>query len=179
VQADFSVLDGVGALGVVLYIGSYAALQFGFVRGQTYIYAILNAAAAGCVLISLTDQFNPYSAAVQTTWIMISIIGVIRLLALSQRARFSAEEQAFLDTKLPRLPPPDARRLLDVGQWIDVDAGAILTEELEPVSHLIYVAAGDVDIATNGSIIASCRSGDYVGEVTWATGAPATAAAIA
>ena len=61
---------------------------------------------------------------------------------------------------------------------MDIEAGAVLTEELEPVSHLIYVASGDVDIATNGTVIANCRTGDYAGEVTWATGAPATAAAI-
>jgi hypothetical protein len=178
VQADLTVWDGVGALGVMLYIGSYAAMQLGFVRGQSYIYAILNAAAAACVLMSLSDQFNLSAAAIQATWIFISVMGIIRLLALKQRARFSPEEQVFLDAKLARLPLSDARRLLDLGHWVDIEAGAVLTEELEPVSHLIYVASGDVDIATNGTVIANCRTGDYVGEVTWATGAPATAAAI-
>jgi CRP-like cAMP-binding protein len=62
---------------------------------------------------------------------------------------------------------------------VDIEAGAILTEELEPISNLIYVASWGVDIATNGTVIANCRTGDYVGEVTWVTGAPATAAAIA
>jgi hypothetical protein len=66
VQANLPVWDGVGALGVVLYIGSYAAMQLGFVRGQSYIYAILNAAAA-CVLMSLSDQFNLSAAAIQAT----------------------------------------------------------------------------------------------------------------
>ena len=66
-QADLTVWDGVGALGVVLYIGSYAAMQLGFVRGQSYIYAIINAAAAACVLMSLSDQFNLSAAAIQAT----------------------------------------------------------------------------------------------------------------
>lgn len=101
------------------------------------------------------------------------------MLALSRRARFSAQEQAFLDRRLPRLSPPDACRLLDLGHWVDIEPRAILTEELEPVSNLIYVAAGDLDIATNGAVIASCRTGDYISEVTWTTGVPATAAAIA
>lgn len=128
--------------------------------------------------MSLSHQFNLSAAAIQATWIFISIMGIIRLLALRQRARFSLEEQAFLDAKLARLPPSDARRLPDLGHWVDIEAGAVLTEEVEPVSNLIYMVSGDMNIATNGTVIANCRTGDYVGEVTWATGASATATAI-
>jgi hypothetical protein len=42
--------------------------------------------------MSLSDQFNLSAAAIQATWIIISILGIIRLLALKRRARFSLEE---------------------------------------------------------------------------------------
>lgn len=174
-QADLIVWDG---LGVMLYIRSYVAIQRGFARWQSCLYAILDAAAAACVLISLSNQFNFSVAAIQTKWIVISILRIIRLLALRCHAWFSAEEKTFLDAKLSRLPPSDARCLLDLGQWMNVQAGVVLTEKLEPVSNLIYVATGDVDIATNNSVIATFRCGDYVSEVTWATSVPATSAAI-
>ncbi len=165
-------------MGVMLYIRSYVAIHCGFAHWQSCIYATLNAAAAAYLLINLGNQFNFFVAAIQARWIVISILGIIRLLALRCRAWFSVEEQTFLDAKLSRLPPSEARRLLNLGQWMHVQAGVVLTEKLEPVSNLIYEAAGDVDIATNSSVIAIFRCGDSVGEVTWAASAPATAAAI-
>ena len=84
-----SASDFVGLVGVLLYIGAYAAMQFGFLRGQTYAYAALNALAAGCVLLSLQEQFNLSSAIIQMFWILISLAGMLRLFSLSHRIRFS------------------------------------------------------------------------------------------
>ncbi len=54
--AEYS--TALGMLGVVIYVGSYAAMQLGFVKGQSYTYSILNTAAPALVLLSLMDQFN-------------------------------------------------------------------------------------------------------------------------
>lgn len=43
-------VNAIGILGVSLYLGSYAALQTGFLRGQGYLYPAINMAAASCVL---------------------------------------------------------------------------------------------------------------------------------
>ena len=54
--------DILGLVGVFLYIGSYFGLQAGFIKGQGYLYAGLNASAATCVLLSLVQSFNLSSA---------------------------------------------------------------------------------------------------------------------
>ena len=61
-------MDIAGIFGVGFYLGSYASLQLGFLKGDGYAYAILNALAAGLVLLSLKEAFNLSSAVIQVSW---------------------------------------------------------------------------------------------------------------
>lgn len=170
--------DLVGVAGVLLYLGSYAALQLGFLHGQTYTYAGLNAAAAGCVLLSLASSFNLPSALIQISWIAISLAGILRLYVaglLAARVRFSDDERVFLDSKLPTLSRQEARRLLDAGYWIDGLPGTVLTQEGEPVGELIYLARGEAAVRLDGHVIGYCHDDMFIGELTCMSGGPATA----
>ena len=35
---DWSVPDAIGVLGLILYLGSYLALQLGLIRGDTWVF---------------------------------------------------------------------------------------------------------------------------------------------
>ena len=115
--------NAIGIAGVALYLGSYAALQAGFMRGQGYAYASVNLAAASCVLISLVQDFNLSSAIIQISWIVISIVGMTRLYLLYRRLKFSPEEKSLLSSVLPDMPKEHARALLNLGFWITGDQG--------------------------------------------------------
>ena len=41
-MADYSAYEIAGFAGVAFYLGSYAALQFGWIKGSGYTYPILN-----------------------------------------------------------------------------------------------------------------------------------------
>jgi len=164
-----------GFVGVALYLGSYAALQFGYITGQGGAYALLNLFAASSVLISLVQAFNLSSAVIQAFWIVISIVGLVRMYLLTRRIRFTEEEQAFIGNALPALSKRKARKVLDAGHWIDGEAGAHLTREGEPVDHLIYILAGTAEIISNDQIIAQCDAHSFIGELTAISGEPATA----
>lgn len=75
-----SIFEIAGFLGVALYLGYYAALQFQLLDCKGMIYPFLNFLAASCVLISLSESFNMLSALIQVSWIAISSYGIIRLL---------------------------------------------------------------------------------------------------
>lgn len=166
-----------GAAGVGLYLASYAALQFGFIRGQSYSYPILNMFAAGFVLISLAQSFNMASAVIQTCWIVISAIGIVRIFLLSRSIRFTEEERVFLDHKMPSVPTHLARRFLDSGVWCDLEAGAELTHEGMPVERLVYLADGEATVTADGRVVGQVGSDSLIGEITSVTGEPATASA--
>ena len=72
------IYNSVGLIGVVMYVGSYSALQFGKLDGNSVLYCLLNGGAAGMVLISLFYDFNLASALIQTVWISLSIFGVCK-----------------------------------------------------------------------------------------------------
>ena len=67
----------IGIFGAGVYLGSYALLQLGMLKGDSYTYSVLNILAPSCVMISLLTAFNMSSAIIQTSWIIISIVGSI------------------------------------------------------------------------------------------------------
>lgn len=167
-------LNAAGLAGVVLYLGSYALLQAGMIRGSGYAYAVLNLCASGLVLISLTVAFNMSSAIIQASWIVISLLGIARMAWLNSRARFSGEERKMLVQVFPDMPPPMARRFLNRGNWFDAEAGVPLTQEGEPVANMYYLSTGAARVTSGGQAIGTVESG-LVGEMNVLEGGPASA----
>ncbi|MDI3337209.1 cyclic nucleotide-binding domain-containing protein [Defluviimonas aestuarii] len=176
---NYAVWDGFfevcGFLGVALYLGAYAGLQFGLLRGSRYPYTVMNLLAAVLVLISLIASFNLWSAIIQISWIIISIVGLTRTYLLWRKTRFNNEEKELLTRKFPELSAMNARRFLDTGVWRDVGAGHVLATEGKVIGKLYYLATGTANASINGHSIGNCANGEFVGEVTCFTGAPASA----
>jgi hypothetical protein len=153
-----------GHLGAAFYVGSYAALQSGLIRGSSYTYAILNLIAATLLLISLTHAFNAASAVIQVFWILISIVGITRIFLLTHRNVFSADEREMLDDVFPLMPTSMARRILNQGKWSKLEPGTILTEEGTPVKNLDYILSGEAEVRCGGEPVAEISQG-FVGEL--------------
>lgn len=164
----------VGHLGAAFYIGSYASLQSGLIKGSGYTYAVLNLIAASLVLISLTYAFNAASAFIQVFWIAISIVGIARIFLLTYNNKFSGDEREMLDDVFPLMPAPMARRLLNHGRWTTLQPGALLTEEDTPVKELHYILSGEALVTCGGQLVAEIRRG-FVGELNVFSEGPASA----
>jgi len=164
-----------GYFGVAFYLGSYALLQLGVVRGNSYGYALMNLAGASLVLVSLFTGWNLFSAIIQISWITLSLVGIVRVWILTQGLRFSEEEQALIDAHFPTIRRIDARTLMRAGTWQDLAVGAHLTQQGVPVGQLSYIAEGGVDIDVGGQIIAQVGPGGFIGEMGCMTSAPASA----
>jgi hypothetical protein len=169
------ILEAAGLLGVVLYLGAYAALQSGVLRSSGYAYTAANLAAATLVLLSLTGDFNLSAAISQITWIVLSVFGLIRMVVLERRARLNAEEQAFMAAKFPSMTRAMARNFLNAGDWYEADAGTVLVREGERLGGLIYLARGQADVTLDGRSIAQSRPGSFIGEMSCFDGSPANA----
>ncbi len=76
-----------GVVGTLLYIGSYFLIQLGKIDVPGYKYSFMNVAAASLVGISLLYEFNLASALIQISWILISFVGIFRLLLGYSRPR--------------------------------------------------------------------------------------------
>lgn len=170
-----SIYGMIGILGVGFYLGSYALLQFGILKGAGFTYTILNLIAASCVAISLLDAFNLSSLVIQMSWITISLVGLTRIYLFRYMHRFSLEDRKFGDAVVPTLDDQELRQLLKVGRWETLPAGTTLTEQGQPIEALVYIASGGADVERGGRVMARMRHARFIGEITCMTGVGATA----
>ena len=168
-------IEMAGFVGVALYLGSYALLQAGVIRGNGYPYTLANLFAAIFVLIGLAGSFNLWAAIIQISWIAISIGGMVRYYFLSRGLRFSEEEQAFLDSKLPKLPRLAGRKLLDAGKWRNVAKDQDITREGKVLAKLIYLAKGKGEVTLGGNRVGTVNARALIGEMTVLHGGAASA----
>lgn len=171
---DTTLFTWAGYLGVAFYVGAYAALQGGLIRGAGYLYASLNLVAASLVLVSLYAAFNLSAAIIQGFWILISIIGIVRLFLLNHRIRFTEEERALLERALPDMPRLQARRFFNRGVWSVQPPGVTLALEGQPVTDLHYILSGGADVVIGDRAIADMEDG-VVGELNVLRAGPASA----
>lgn len=74
----FEYFDIVGAIGVVLIVGTYFLLQIGKLGSSSLTYSIINAIGAALILFSLFFEFNVSAFLIEAFWLLISVIGIVR-----------------------------------------------------------------------------------------------------
>ncbi len=167
-----------GIIGVIFYIGAYLALQLGLIRGDGYLFPGLNLIASSSILISLSQNYNPFSAFIETSWVTISLIGMARIWFVTRYINLSPEEQRVASALTPGLKKDRAKRLLRLGQFVDAAPGTQIAQEGKPLTDLSMLITGHCRIERGGQTVALLRDGALVGELTYATGAPATATVV-
>ncbi|MEM6666917.1 MAG: cyclic nucleotide-binding domain-containing protein [Pseudomonadota bacterium] len=168
----------IGFVGVAFYLGGYAALQTGVLRGDGYAYAVVNGVGAACVLTGLMESFNLSSAIIQIAWIALSVFGIVRLYIINKRLRFTPEELQYLTQAMPDLSKVDARAFLNNALDINGEPGTQLTQQGQPIAHLIYLLDGEATVFSGGIEVATIKPGNYIGDVTYLLGEPATATVV-
>jgi hypothetical protein len=68
----------VGFLGAGAIVLAYAMLQFGRLQAQQRLYSAMNAIGAALILISLAVEPNWPSIAIESFWLLISVVGLLR-----------------------------------------------------------------------------------------------------
>ncbi len=139
------------------------------------IFVILSAIVAlayGAIWLN-----DPVTVFWEAMLIIVNIVQIFLIWNANRRAQFNEDEKRLIAERLPTLSPREARKLLDMGMWLDADPGADLTEQGKPVSHLIYLLSGEVEIIVDGRVVGHCEPGNFVGEMSLVDGGPASATA--
>ena len=176
--SGLSSTDALGVLGVLIYVGAYFCLQIGLLKGDDYKFSLLNLLASACILASLFRDYNAYSTTVEITWSIISIIGLTRLYLVHKLIRLSEEEAKVAGILVRRLKKDRVRKLLKIGAFVDAAPGTEIVAEGQPVRQFSVIVNGRCRIEKGGEEVAAVGSGAMLGEVTYASGAPATATVI-
>ncbi len=108
-------------------------------------------------------------------FVAVNITELLLIWWQNRPPRLDPQEAELVPAVAPDLPAAMARTLLAEAEWRDADPGTMLTEQGRPVGGLIYLSTGTVDIVVDGRAIDASRAGGYLGEMSWVSGAAASA----
>jgi hypothetical protein len=74
----FTIPNILGLIGVVLILLAYFLLQLEKLQSSADLYLLMNFFGAAFILISLYVDFNLPSAIIESAWLAISLMGIIR-----------------------------------------------------------------------------------------------------
>lgn len=83
---DYHYYDFIGNVGVVLILGSYLMVQLGRIQATGLANVCANGIGAACVLYSLLFDFNLSAFVIEAAWLLISGVGLLRILRARRRA---------------------------------------------------------------------------------------------
>ncbi|MFT6272131.1 MAG: CRP-like cAMP-binding protein [Dinoroseobacter sp.] len=172
------VIEIIGAIGLINYVLSYALLQLGIIRGNGYVYPAMNLMGAGFVAVSMLNSWNTWSALTSVAFTVFSVVGMTRVYLHSRKLKFDPRESSIYQQRFPLLSRRDMRKILSQGNWVDGEAGFVLTTQGQPVIDLRYVYSGGVDVLVGGQRIASIGSGELIGEMACMRSGPASATVV-
>ena len=132
------------------------------------------AALAWCIL-------RGQGGAILLWTIAFTLVGAGQLFLLTQRTRVGrmrAEERSLLEDILRVEDPAKQRRLIGLLTWRDAAAGEVLIRQGQPHPPLIYVASGAANIELDGRPVGVCGEGDFLGDMSIATGEPTSTAVV-
>lgn len=158
---------------------TYLLLILSFLmRKMVWLRALAISSGIAKIIYRLYFVFDPISVFWEAVFVLVNV-GQLLLIWWENRAPdYTEEERHFIDMVGPSLPAATARRLLKSGRWADVPAGEQLTVDGQRVEALTFISSGLVQIEKNGARIGACGPGDFLGEMTYASGKAATATAV-
>jgi hypothetical protein len=139
------------------------------------IFVILSAIVA--LIYGWVFLHDPVTVFWETMLIIVNVVQIFLIWQANRRATFNEDEKRMIAERLRGLSPREARRLLDMGLWVEGAPGTELTEQGQPVKHLVYLVSGLAEIDVDGRIVGQCEAGNFVGEMSLVDGGPASATA--
>ena len=135
-------------------------------------FAISAGVFSAIYYISIGD---PISFFWETIFTLVNATQLLILMIENRRGRFSADEQRFIDHVLKGVERAQIRRLMKLGAWTEVADGRTLFVEEEKPADLVYVVQGQAEVIRHGENVGSIGPGDFIGEMSYLSGEPATA----
>ena len=108
-------------------------------------------------------------------FVLVNGVQLILLIYRSRLGHMSAEERELLEDVLRVEEPAHQRRLIGLLHWRDASVGEVLIKQGEREPPLIYIASGAASIDVDGRMVGVCGVGDFLGEMSGATGEGASA----
>lgn len=166
--------------GVLLGNSTYVLIAASvLMRNIAWLRALAILGGIGKIVYRTYYVYDPTSIVWEAVFVLINVAQLLIIWWENRTPHYTDEESHFVDTVAPGLSHAAARTLLRSGHWQDVAAGTRLTAAGERVNALLFISRGKVRIESGGTVVGTCSTGDFLGEMTYGNGNAATATAIA
>lgn len=106
------VADGIGFVGAFLYLLSYALLQFGKMKAESFAFSFVNFIAAAMLIFSLMYTWNFPAFFIEVAWMVVSFFGMYKCYAALRQLN-SSKINDDEDTAYPLASEGEKERLRD------------------------------------------------------------------
>lgn len=106
---------------------------------------------------------------------LINAVQVAILIRERRNAVFNEEEKELHESLFKHFSSVQFKSMLKQATWVDAPSGEMLTEQGNPVVRLVLVVSGLASVDVDGTIVAYCKRHDFIGEMSFVSGEPATA----
>src|SRR4029079_12158988 len=119
------------------------------------------------------------SDGISATWefifTMVNAIQLAIMLMAGRRKAMDEDEKLFVETVMPVLDGNLRTRMLKLARWETRQPDEILVEEGQGAPQLVFIARGAASVEKAGTVVGVCGPGDFLGEMSFLTGRPASA----
>jgi len=158
---------------------SYLLLVISMLMRVMWVLRILVIASAFvAIAYDLIWLKDPVGVFWESLLVAVNIVQLAVTYAQSRAQTFNKMEAAFVHNAFPGLNNALKRKILRQGTWETVAAGRHLSQAGVPLKRLVYVAQGEIEVRVGDSVVGRCTDGDFIGELTVLSGAPATGTAV-
>lgn len=120
----------------------------------------------------VSDEISAMWESIFTT---VNVVQLAIILLAGRRRKTNEDEAFFIKTVMPTLEGNLRARILKLARWQTREPGEVLVEEGQTAPQLVFIARGAASVERAGSIVGVCGPGDFLGEMSFLTGKPASA----
>ena len=103
---------------------------------------------------------------------------VIKIFHHRYNLKMTEEESELFHSVFKVFAEYDFQLLIRAGEWRELEAGVELTHQGQEVERIEFIYKGMVHIKVDNNIVGTLHGGQFVGEMSFVTGEPASATAV-
>jgi hypothetical protein len=146
-------------------------------RKMAWLRALAIASGLAKIVYRGFFVIDPVSVVWEVAFVAVNIGQLLILWYYERQHAFEEHQQHFVSSMPAGIERHSIKRLLELSTTRELEPGTLLTTEGQPVPELIFVSRGVALVEKEGVAVAACGPGDYVGEMSFLTGRPASATA--
>ncbi len=144
-------------------------------RTMLWLRVVAIAAGTASFLYGFFWLDDPVTVVWEAIFVATNLVQ-LAIMAYEQRHRaLNEDEKVLVDTIMPSANMAQIRKLLALGSAKEAVPETVLFQQGEKPKELVILTRGTVQVERDGQVIGACGEGDFLGEISFQNGGPATA----